>query len=164
MGDRKRRRIAIAVEEGDVLTFNCDVLALKYAQAIHGLDYQVALHLSAAGMDLKSLLPRISGSRFIPTAGKLGAKAVLFVGVKPLGQFDYREIRRFGTQVLTSLAGSAPRTPHLCLTVQGPNYGLDETEAFSAEIDGLADALGPGETPDTLQRGTVLPHDPRKAT
>jgi hypothetical protein len=99
----------------------------------------------------------------VPTAGKLGAKAVLFVGVKQLWEFAYKEIRQFARDVLVDLAREAPHTHHLCLTVHGPNFGLDESEAFAAEIAGLSDAVSTGDTPEDLERITIIEREPERA-
>src|SRR6266851_1970570 len=76
--------------------------------------------LSESGQDIMGLLPPTAGFRLIDSRGQIGALSVLFVGVKPLRQFGYEEIREFGRKVLVSLAGAKPKTRHLCLTIHGP--------------------------------------------
>lgn len=156
MTQKKRSKIDISIEIADALEFEVDVLALKYAQAFYGVDALVAERISAEHIDLDSLLPTVSGFRLLESHGSVAAKAVLFVGVKPLREFGYREIREFGRKVLASLAGAAPGTRHISLTVHGPGYGLDESEAFEAELAGILDALTSGDFPDDLQRITVV--------
>jgi hypothetical protein len=51
------RTITIAVEMGDALTFVADVLALKYAQALHGVDKLVVNRLSQSAHDINAMLP-----------------------------------------------------------------------------------------------------------
>jgi hypothetical protein len=81
---------------------------------------------------------------------------VLFVGVKPLRQFGYSDIREFGRKVLESLAGEAPQTAHLALTLHGAGYGLDENEAFESEVAGLMDAIVSGDFPPALIRISIV--------
>src|SRR5947209_20580487 len=108
MSQRKESQTTLSIEAGDALKFQADVLALKYAQAFYGVDGAVAQLLSTEYDNLTSLLPKISGFRLLPSKGVIEAKAVLFVGVNPLRQFGYQEIREFGRKVLISLAGAAP--------------------------------------------------------
>jgi hypothetical protein len=139
------------VQHGDVLTFSADVLALKYAQALHGADAAVYEELSAAGQP-PDPLPEVNGFRLVPTQGAIAAAAVLFVGVVSLRRFDYPEIREFGRKVLVSLAGQAPEVEHLALTIHGPGYGLDEVEAFEAELAGVMNAILTQDCPENLER------------
>ncbi|HEX8684777.1 MAG TPA: hypothetical protein VF707_20840 [Ardenticatenaceae bacterium] len=148
-------QIKVAVETADVLNFAVDVLALKYAQALHGLDKVVAGLLSQEG-DLLDSLPEVGEHLLIHTRGKFKAKSVLFIGVVELVDFRYREIREFSRQALTYLADVAPDTRHLCLTLHGAGYGLDETEAFESEVAGLLDAIRNGSFPKGLERITIV--------
>jgi hypothetical protein len=153
---RDQFQISVGVENADVLTFEADVLALKYAQRYYGVDEIVAERLIARGADSPSLRPMLSEIRLVESEGAIAAKAVLLVGVVPLGEFGYQEIREFGKTLLVSLAGSAASTRHLSLTIHGPGYGLDETEAFEAELAGLMDAVATGEYPERLERVTFV--------
>jgi len=157
-------QITLSIEAGDALKFQADVLALKYAQAFYGVDGAVSQLLSTEYDDLTSLLPKISGFRLLPSKGVIEADAVLFVGVNPLRQFGYQEIREFGRKVLISLAGAAPEIRHLCLTIHGPGYGLDEIEAFESEVAGLLDAIKSGDFPEELQRITIIERNVARAT
>jgi len=155
--------VDIRVIHGDALSIKCDVLALKYAEAFYGVDLAVANILKAEGLDLEPLVPKPSGFRLVESRGRIVAKAILFVGVGDLRQFDYRQIREFGRKVLASLAGNEPQTRHVCLTVHGPGYGLDETEAFEAEIAGLLDAIRSDDVPPNLSRITITEQNPGRA-
>jgi hypothetical protein len=143
-----KREIVISVVHGDVLEFDADVLALKYAQALYGADRAVYERLSGTKAELR--LPKISGFTFIETHGLIEARHVLFVGVKPLREFGYAEIREFGWKTLVSLAGEAPNTRHLALTIHGPGYGLDEVEAFESELAGIVQAVTHSDLPKHL--------------
>src|SRR5262249_16764769 len=76
--------------------------------------------------------------------------------VVSLSSFSYREIRAFARDALGIVAQAAPDTRHLTLTIHGPGYGLDETEAFLAELEGLLEALQAGQVPVSLERITVV--------
>ncbi len=157
MNRRNQSQIILKVQSGDALKFKADVLALKYAQDLYGIDAEVAFRLfTEEDDDFDSLLPKVSGFRLLSTKSVIAAKAVLFVGVKPLHEFGYQEIREFGRKVLTSLAGAAPETKHICLTIHGAEFGLDEIEAFESEVAGLLDAIKIGDFPEALQRITVV--------
>jgi len=164
MGQRKQSQITLSIKTGDALKFRADVLALKYAQAFYGVDGAVAKLLSTEYEDLTSLLPKVSGFRLLPAKGVVKADAVLFVGVNSLRYFGYQEIREFGRKVLVSLAGAAPETRHLCLTIHGPGYGLDEIEAFESEVAGLLDAIKSEDFPEKLQRITIIERNAARAT
>jgi hypothetical protein len=163
MSQKGQFQITLSIEAGDALNFQADVLALKYAQAFYGVDGAVARLLFDGEDDLDSLLPKVSGFRLLSSKGAIAAKDVLFVGVKPLGQFGYQEIREFGRKILTSLAGAAPETSHLCVTIHGPGYGLDETEAFESEVAGLLDAIKSGDFPEELRHITIIERNVARA-
>ena len=97
MGYAKGEGIAIRVVEDDALTFRADVLALKYAQEHYGVDGAVAQCLDSRYANLVELMPNVNDSRFLDAAGTIGATAVLFVGVRRLGHFEYSSIREFSS-------------------------------------------------------------------
>jgi hypothetical protein len=66
---------------------------------------------------------------------------VLFLGVPPLFDFGYAEIRRFAKDALTVLAGQDCERDSIAMTMHGVGYGLDEQEAFSAQVAGLLEFL-----------------------
>jgi hypothetical protein len=156
MAHSNSRQIIIAVKTIDALSIDADVLALKYAQSLYGLDRSAVNKLSESGLDITALLPKIDGFRLVDSGGSIGAESVLFVGVKPLSQFGYKEIREFARKVLVSLAGARPDSKHVCLTIHGPGYGLDERESFEAEIAGLLDAIAAGDFPEKLGKITII--------
>ena len=156
------RRIRIEVQEGDALRFPADVLALKYAQALYGVDLAVYRELVDSGRKPISL-PKANGFKLIETQEIFGAELVLFIGVVPLYQFHYQQIREFGRKALTSLAREAPQIEHLALTIHGPGYGLDEVEAFESELAGVVDAIVTRECPANLKRVSFVEWDPGRA-
>lgn len=148
--------IGIRVECADALTFKADVLVLKHAQALYGVDEIAVETLEQGGVDVLARLPPPNGFRLIPSKGLLGADAVLFLGVGQLRSLDYQELRDFGCRALSSLAGRAPEVEHVALTLHGPGFGLDESEAFRAELAGLLDAVEARDCPRSLRRITFV--------
>jgi len=146
----------IQVVEGNIAEISADVVALKFAQAYYGADKLVSSLLAEAGVDPDHLRPRPGGYRLVPSRGVINSDKVLFVGVPPLIQFGYREIRDFARRVLTALAGEDPTTRSIAVTVHGPGYGLDEIEAFESEVAGFLDAIKSGDCPGQLDEITVV--------
>ena len=148
--------IKIVVEQVDALAVEADVLALKFADELYGVDRAVVGALRNAGLEVVEHLPEPSGFFITPSEGAIAADRVLFVGVGSLHEFGYREIRAFGRRVLEVLAGAAPDARHVAITIHGTGYGLDETEAFESELAGFLDALNSDDFPASLERLTVV--------
>jgi len=148
--------IDIRVINADVLKHKSDVLALKYAQANYGIDRIISEMLKVAGYDIAKMRPKPGGYRFLRDVQGFGASILLFVGVVPLYQFGYREIRDFSRRCLTALAGEAPDIETLALTLHGAGYGLDESEAFESELAGLLDAISTKDYPPALRTISIV--------
>ncbi len=159
----RRVDMDIRVQQGDAMEFGADILVLKHAQALYGVDQLVVDRLEATGPSLSGILPKPGGFKLIDAQGRLGAKAVLFVGVVTLRAFEYTAIREFAARALTALAGAAPEAAHVALTLHGPGYGLDESEAFRPELAGLLDAIQSGDFPHTLKRITFVERNAGRA-
>jgi len=144
------KRIKVDVRAADALDFDADVLALKYAQKLYGADSAVYSRVVEGKHPIR--LPMVGEFTVARTEGRIAARTALFIGVGHLEDFSYAEIREFARKVLASLAGELPTTRHVALTLHGPGYGLDETEAFEAELAGLVDALTSGDYPASLDR------------
>ncbi|MES9945041.1 MAG: hypothetical protein ABW080_08815 [Candidatus Thiodiazotropha sp.] len=155
------RSSRISIFVGDAFTVDCDVLVLKYAQKLHGLDGAVERKLRQRGITFN--LPSLNQERLIDTGGALQAKSVQFVGVKPIRQFRYSEIRDFARRSLVSLAKTAPDARHLAFTIHGPGYGLDEIESFESEIAGIVEAVSAGSYPRMIEAITFVEADLRRA-
>src|SRR5215472_8268648 len=152
--------VHVDVKPGDAIAETGDVLVLKYAQGLFGLDARVVRMLQSAG--IKVQLPDLWESRFANSVPDISAPRLLFVGVPPLSQFLYREIRTFSRKAISTLATESPQTRHILLTIHGPGYGLDEIEAFTAEVAGLVDAINENDFPE-LQRVTFVENDSGRA-
>jgi hypothetical protein len=142
------RAIEISVISGDVFSFHSDVLVLKYAQALFGGDNEAFRRLTEAGIELT--LPKPNEFTFQDTGKSMYPKNILFVGVNRLLQFQYQEIRNFARRALTFLSERAPDAKSVALTIHGPGYGLDESEAFKSELAGVVEALTNGQFPSGL--------------
>src|SRR5574341_52385 len=148
----------IIVQCSDVLDFPCDVLVLKYAQDFYGADEIVASVLKN-----QSISPLPGRHVLLPSEGKLSATQVLFIGVAPLSEFGYPEIRQFATDALRILARETPDVTKIAMTVHGVTYGLDERESFLAQIAGLLEAFDNNITPSSLQQVTIVEKDQGRA-
>jgi len=149
-------KIGIRLLSADALTIDVDVLALKYAQANYGLDTRASQILTDGGKDPLEMRPKPNGFRLVDGVPGIAAQKILFVGVVPLYSFGYAEIRDFSRSVLAALAGSAPETKRVALTLHGAGYGLDENEAFESEVAGLVDAIRSLDFPLDLEEIIVV--------
>lgn len=150
-------QINVEVKTEDALKVQTDVLVLKYAQALYGVDYLVANHLAKFHQDLLLSLPEVGQCKLVESYGSLGAKAVLFVGVVPLHRLGYQEVREFARKALSYLEQVTPKTKNICLTLHGveSSFRLDESESFESEIAGCVDAVASGRLPRFLERITI---------
>ncbi len=155
--------VVVSVAEGDALEVRTDVLVLKYAQGLFGVDSAVADRLAKSQHALKSKLPEPGGFLQLATSGVIGAKEVLFVGVEHLYDFGYQSIRDFAHRALAQLSWASPEAESVCFTLHGVNYGLDEIEAFESEVAGIADALSAKEFPRSLKNITIIDIDRGRA-
>jgi hypothetical protein len=154
-------QVSVEVVQEDALAIAADVLALKYAQDLYGVDALVAECFTKAGHKLT--FPHPDDFQLVQRVPGIAASTILFVGVAPLYEFGYREIRTFGRKVLSLLATAKPDTHHIAVTVHGPGYGLDAIEAFEAELAGLIDAIRSHDMPKALQKITIVERRPSRA-
>src|SRR5712691_717886 len=94
--------IEFSIQQGDITSFDADVVALKYAQAFYGTDKIVAFLLNRVGVAEQMLRPHIGEYVYVKTQNCIQARYALFVGVPDLRTFDYKH-----SEVLSRLkAGS----------------------------------------------------------
>ena len=154
--------IRIEIQATDALKIKADVLILKYAQEFHGVDSLAYFQLATSNKDIERNLPKPNNFLMLETHGSLGASYVLYGGVPEIFQFRYKQIRDFAFRYLKYLSEVKPDTEHICLTLHGVNYGLDEAEAFRSEIAGLVDAVERGLYPSSLRKISIVEHyEPR---
>ena len=152
-----RTSILVKVENADALRVKADVLILKHAQALYGLDKAAYDSFTIAGSSIR--LPACGTHQFEPAYHILGVDRVLFIGVEPLSDFGYGEIRDFGRRAMTILWSERPKTRHVALTVHGVGFGLDENESFEAELAGVIEAITQNEYPEDLEEITFVERD-----
>ena len=155
--------IRLEVVHGDALAYSADVLALKFAQRLFGVDRKVVSLLEENDIQVESRLPAVGTALLLNSAHVIAATEVLFIGVVPLGRFDYQTIREFAHSVLSTLTAERPSLQHLAMTLHGVGFGLDETEAFRAEIAGVLDAVAARERPPGLIRVSIVERDAQAA-
>jgi hypothetical protein len=123
------------IVKDSILKAQVDVIALKYAGAVHGVDKAVA---AAIDFSFSERLQKIGEHVFVRvTTKEVAAKEVLFVRVAGLPTFRYKEIRAFGKCIIETVCTHRPQAKTLALTIHGPGYGLDEREAFLSLMSGL---------------------------
>lgn len=153
--------IAIQVTCADALAFKADVLVLKHAQALYGIDGAAYQRLIAIHPQMR--LPEVGGQLLIETQQMLEPSNVLFLGVEPLPEFGYAQIRDFGRCAMSKLCEEKPTSEHVALTIHGPGYGLDEAESFESELAGIIEAINAGDFPRNLTRITFVERDAGRA-
>ncbi len=156
-------QIPIKVISTDAFAIQTDVLVLKYAQGLYGLDKKAVGHMSPLYPGLETRLPKTGDFALFEKPGPFGARQILFVGVERLPLFRYQNVREFARRALAYLAQAVPQAENVSFTVHGVNFGLDEAESFKAEIAGLVDALTHGEYPQTLREITIVEFDKERA-
>jgi hypothetical protein len=152
--------VSIDVLQGNALTLQADVLALKHAQTLYGLDKVVFEKLTATGAGLDP--PPIGRHLLVPSGDAVASGQVLFVGVERLRDFNYREVRDFGRRVLEVLWQDAPSARHVAMTIHGPGYGLDESESFKSQVAGILESIEQHHIPPALERLTFVERDPER--
>jgi hypothetical protein len=155
--------IGIEILEADALKIKADVLVLKYAQEFFfGADSLAFSKLAVLYKNLEKKLPKPNEFLFLESRGSAGAEHILFAGVGGSLNFRYKEIRNFSLNSLKHLAEKKADAEHICFTMHGANYGLDETEAFESEIAGMVEAISKGLCPSNLKRISIAEiYEPR---
>lgn len=148
--------VEFSVEQGNILSFDADVITFKYPQVFFGIHKAVADILVEWGTDINDLRAPIGEYRFAATQGALKAPQVLIVGVNAIKNFTYADIQDFSIHVLNAIAKELPDTKHIAMTLHGVNYGLDETEAATMQFEGIRAAVRTGNIPAGLTRITII--------
>ena len=148
--------IHIEIQQTDALKIKADVLILKYAQEFYGVDALAYFQLATSHKDIEQKLPKPDDFLLLETHGSLGTNHVLFCGVVDVLRFRYKPIRDFAFHSLKYLSEVKPDTEHVCLTLHGANYGLDEAEAFRSEVAGLVQAIEKGLFPPNLRKISIV--------
>jgi hypothetical protein len=155
---RPGRNLTFQVVEGDIMAFAADLVAFKYARGFHGADRRAAQSLGRIGIDVEALRPEVGDYRLVDPGAALAARQVLFVGVPPLNEFGYQQIREFSTSVIRILSERVPDCRHFAMTLHGPRYGLDEVEALFSILTGCIEAMV-GRPLPSLEQISVVERD-----
>ena len=153
--------VEIRILETDAMSFETDVLVLKHAQDLYGLDAQV---VKAAHIDTAEL-PLPDGFRVIRDPTGVAEDGLLFVGVQPIRKFSYADIRRFGYKALCSVASAFPRAGDIALTLHGVGYVLMNSPALmlrlpaSSTLSIVTTTLDPCERSQSLRSIQGAPID-----
>jgi hypothetical protein len=151
--------VDIRIEIADVLTRPTDLLVLKYAQDSYGVDAAAADALGISSL----ALPAPGAQLCVDGGARVAARSVLFLGMPAIGEFDYRQVHEFGRRALAGAASVRPAITDMSVTLHGPGFGLDEREAFRAEVAGVAEGIWSGQAPPMLRTVTFVERDPRRA-
>jgi hypothetical protein len=154
------RNVGVEIEVADASLRRTDVLVLKYAQAPHGLD-RFVLDLMGSGRPRN--LPPPGEHIVVHNPSGIEAAAVAFLGVPTVGTLGYREIREFGVRAVEVVGAELPGARELCLTLHGVNSGLDEREAFRAQLGGILTAVTALRADAALRRIVFLERAGRRA-
>jgi hypothetical protein len=143
----KMGKINVSIVHSNAFEIKADTLILKYAQELHGLDRSIVYQLNKIGLLVQNKLPGIGNNYFIESHQITNTKNILFIGTPELIDFNYSEIRTFGKSVLPTLTKVNPTVETVLMTIHGPGYGLDETEAFKSLLAGLMDSINEAQFP-----------------
>ena len=149
--------VTVRVELGDALTMATPLLALKYAQRSYGVDRAAVERL---GEDVARRLPGVGQHLLVPGGPHIPARNVLFVGVPPINEFGYSDIRGFASHSLCVAAEM--NVLEVCMTLHGAGFGLDEVEAFRAQVAGLLDSVESDVAGRQLDRVLFLERNTRR--
>ncbi len=153
------RVISYELRRVDPLRARIDVVALKYPQGYDDEGLAVARAFEQKGTPLEAFQVVEDAYELIPSEGALGASHALFVGVPPIAEFLYEEIRRFSAQVLTILARERPEVRTVAMPLLGP-AGLDAVESARQQLLGVKDAVAGGSYPEALEAVVILEVSP----
>lgn len=156
------RTIEFAIEEGDILQYKADVIALKYAQSFYGPTQTVRARLDKKGVLEEWFQPTPDTFVLMHSQGTAAAENIIFVGVPRLSEFQYAEVRKFTQCMFRALHDKAPGTQHLAMTIHGPRFGLDAHEAFLAQFLVCIAEAQVGSLPGALERITIVERNPQR--
>jgi hypothetical protein len=144
--------IELEVIHADVFTYSSDLLVLKHAQAAYGVDERAA---HVAGIDMTTL-PMAGSDLLVEGPFPIAYRHLLFLGVEPIDDFNYRSIRHFSRRALTGATEIRPPVREIAMTLHGIGFGLDETEAFESEVAGIVEAIDSGNYPKSLLTVSII--------
>lgn len=147
---------SISIYKGDITNRVCDAMILKHADGFFGVD-EIIANLVGFGASVAK-----GDARIVPGRGTEAAR-IAFIGVGPLSDFEYGEIREFGREALRLTKRRIANAKRICMPIHGPGYGLDEAEAFSSLIAGIVDAFKDRAYPARLEGVEIVEINPQRA-
>ncbi|MDQ3018174.1 MAG: nucleoside 2-deoxyribosyltransferase [Bacteroidota bacterium] len=143
--------IKVSVFHGEAFNVQADALILKYGKTSYGLEKIVEREFYRLGTSITDKLPTQVGQYFLTESQKITqTDSILFIGIEPMEDFGYKEIREYGKNAIAALAKANLPIKRILMTIQGPRLGLDENEAFSCQIAGIHDSIIANNFPPTL--------------
>lgn len=107
--------VELKVVQADVFSYSSDLLVLKHAQASYGVDDRAA---HVAGIDVTTL-PKVGGDLLVEGPFPIAYRHLLFLGVEPIGSFNYRSVRDFSRRALSGATGISPPVREISMTLHG---------------------------------------------
>lgn len=156
----------VEVVQGNALTYEGDILAIKDSPGSGGLDARVRKRLKEVGRPYEPDHTLKEGEYLLWPADQVArAKQLLIVGAPSVTELGYAQVRRLGRRFLESLWKAGSTVTHFVTTAHGINISLslDEVETFRALLLGLSDAYQAGRYPATLRRITIVEHQRARA-
>jgi len=157
-------KIFVEVISDNAIDYDSDILVLKYAQNLYGLDRAVVDIFEEEGINIYEELPKTGKYLIKKSPNKITPPNLIFIGTQRLKYFGYKEIREFGRIAITSLYKSQLPIEHISLTIHGVGYGLDEDEAFSSQLAGIIDAITSGHFPKKLHKITFIERSSKRSS
>jgi hypothetical protein len=87
----------------------------------------------------------------------------LFLGVPSIGSFDYDRIREFAAQAVRVAAQVILTDGTIAMTIHGVGYGLDEHEAFRAQLEGLRSAFSMPDVKKKVRKIAIIERELERA-
>lgn len=157
-----REKLSISVKNDDPLAIQTDLLAVQYPQRLYGLINRVVELCVSSHRHV--LLPQRGVVRFLEGVSGIAASRLLIVGVAPVSEYDYRDLRAFVHRALSHVS-AITEVQHVVLPAYGPPaYRLDDSKAFEAEVAGIVDAIRDTRISEHLRAIDVAERDPDRAT
>lgn len=155
----------IELVTGNIITFNAELIALKFAQNFWGADLAVANELMKNARIDTTFRVDIDAYKLVDSQNTLlVTPKILFVGTKTLNLWSYDEVEQLASDVLRILADVAPTLKHLAMTLHGVGFGLDESEVINAQMRGYFKAIEAGTIPPTLEKISIVEYDAGRVT
>jgi hypothetical protein len=147
------KNIRFEIRADDIIKFDADVIFLKYAQNFYGADNAVIEAIIDSGLEVQGPWPQPGDFKVVPTNRALRSPVAVFLGVKPLYELDYNDIRDFGYRCVEFITNHLISAKRAAMTMHGSGFGLDEIEAAQAQIAGCQLGLSTFRPPN-LERIT----------